>query len=195
MIGNIMGNSKEPEETNLVGSITASANCTDLIVEGLDIKRDGWVYDIVVCEAASTNSTGGHLLMINNLRQGHYHNTHIYNKTTFGQTPNTNLTVFNTGTSGFAFTNGFGMKTGLFYTMGTITYFLDQPSPGFMGPLGRSAGFTGQSVSINSETSISIIQSGTVNYDLTNITSVGIYSPNPSNDLISSGSFIKVYKR
>lgn len=146
-------------------------------ISNLNLK-EGEIYEIVIAEFDTLNSSAGHLLQLNQITSG-YVNTHNYNYA------NNDTVLTGKGTSGLAFTNGFSMNLQLFYTTGILTIFNKD-----------WINFECLSSSSNTDgtNKITIHQSGHLNAkSLNSINSIRVVTVDSTQ--IGAGSFMKIYKK
>ena len=167
--------------TKLVAEATLDVASNKLTVSGLDIIRDGGVYDIVIVESSATSSPGGHVLRVNDLTSGYHSSFIIASGAAQGAT---NLFRKEYVTTGLCYTNGWSQSKRKFYVTGTLIYYD-----------ANWIGFNGQSY-VGSDTDndyVNLVNGGAViNQNVENITSLNITA---SDGQIAAGSWIKVYKR
>ncbi len=168
-------------ESRLVAEATLDIASNKLTVSGLDIIRDGGVYDIVIAENATASSPGGHVLRVNDLTSGYHSSFIIASGAAQGAT---NLFRKEYVTTGLCYTNGWNQTTRVWYATGTLIYYN-----------ANRIGFNGQSfdASGTDEDYVNLVNGGAViNQNVENITSLNITA---SDGQIAAGSWIKVYKR
>lgn len=166
-------------QTNkLVGQAIANGTVEMLEVTGLDIERDGGVYDIVIAEYSPNGDSTGHSVQVNGILGGKYSLT--LNEMLSDGTQR----VVTTRRDGIALANGYGQGANLFFTTGVLTWFNKDWSS--FHAMSTAANYTG-------DVKVSVQQFGSAcGMDLTNITSIQVRS---NGTKIGNGSFIKVYKR
>lgn len=162
----------------LVGEAVANGNVKELKVSGLDIKRDGYVYDIVVAEYSTAGTSRGHYLQLNDKGSG-YSGRHRY---VWSSSPSS--WVLTTHSACLAFANGWSMGTPLFYTIGTLVYFNQDWL--YFDSQGGTTTTGGNYVDVHCNTYL-------VNQNQSNVTSIRIVCTD--SDYIGNGSWIKVYRR
>lgn len=167
-----------PVTRNLVAQVVLTSHQNIMEITGLDIIKDGGIYDIEIAEYGTTSSSSGHYLQVNGITTG-YSGSHNY---TWDRGSGW---VVSTHTGCLAFANGWSMGTNLFYTSGTLQFFNKD-----------WVGFDGVSFSANSDNSARVqVQQTTALAlkNITNITSIRVIAT--SGGLIGSGSYMKIYKR
>ena len=170
-------------ETKLVAQAMASdSNQNELVVDGLDIVKDGGVYEVVIAEYGAEISQAGHVLRINDEDNENAYSNRLYT--------HDESNLFSTAPvhNGLCYTNGWN-SDGLFYTTGKLIYFDNN----WIGFIGQS--FYGVSENAQDQRSIKnmlVLQGGSVVFaNVENITKLRIHSLDKN---IGEGSFIKVYK-
>lgn len=190
----------------LVAETVLPANSNTLEVNGLDIIRDGGIYDIIIAEFdTGIASSLEHVLRINDISSG-YKNTHMGTGTTFAKkidgttfdseaTTGTNMfySFYSKNAQGLVWTNGFGGRTNVFYTIGTLIRY-DSNWITFSGSL-TGHGSTDQN-HLTGDYLISLWQTGALNgQSVSNINSLKVVRTTAQTGQIGKGSYIKVYKR
>lgn len=170
---NILYSSGALVKEYIVPSATNSVNIT-----GLDIKRDGGVYDIVIMEFTPTNSSGGHVMRVNGITDGYY-GRHFY----YWNNIATPTVTSHGGCLGFC--NGWSQGTPLFFTTATLMYF-NKDWVGFQA-LTNSNGVN------STDKYVTVWQNCQLLFkEVSNITSFQIVA---NDGQIGAGSIIKIYKR
>lgn len=165
----------------LVKEIVLSSPSSIMEITGLDIIRDGGIYDIVVEEfsSRSSGSSSGHYLQLNGMNSG-YNGRHRYIwQSDYSQW------VCTKHTACLAFANGWNIGTPLFYTVGTLIFFNHDWI--YFQSRGGSTSYDGNKfVDVQCDTYV-------VNKNISNITSLRVICTD--GDTIGQGSRIRVYKR
>ena len=185
MIGNIVGR----ESTNLVAEAIAGTGSSILQVTGLDIVRDGGIYDLVIVDWDTSSSIAGHVLTFNGISANNKYNLSF---TRFGSMDHGKgwEDYFNHTNLGLCYTNGWNSGSIIFYTVGTLIRYDN-----------NWVGFNGQTIGGNDYNSSNPhyiisnqggIYKGTL--EVPTITSLEITAQDQG-CLIGRGSYIKVYKR
>ena len=167
-----------PDKLNLVAEKTLETDSTEFEITGLDIIRDGGIYDIVIEEFSKIASSSGHVLTINDINPG---TDYTSNNITAISGNTTSFMAHN----GLCYVNGWNQGTKIFFVVGTIImYNLDWIS------------FTGTTTSIGITPDDGVfVTAGSciIGKSIPNITKLKIVSLDGSS--IAAGSIIKVYKR
>lgn len=162
---------------NLVAEAVAETAVNSLTVSGLDIIKDGGIYDIVIADFSTSTSSGGHTLQCNGMESG-YLGKHYYDW------KNSGSFTHSQHSHGFGYVNGWDVGTSLCFSHGVITYFNKDWIDGKIW----------MSSAMSTANWVDVYSRGTLySQNVDNITSLTI-KPHDG-DLIGVGSYIRVYKR
>lgn len=163
----------------LVAEITLTSPNGVMEITGLNIIRDGGIYDIIIEEFSNSSTGSGHYLQINGMGTG-YNGRHRYVwHADYTQWINTKHTAC------LGFTNGWSMGTALFYTVGTLIFF-NKDWLYFQSRGGATTGDGNGFVDVQCDTYV-------VNKYIQNVTSLRVICTD--GDTMGVGSSMKIYKR
>lgn len=174
-VSNVVNN----KTSQLVAEVVLTQASQVMEITGLDIKRDGGVYDIVIAEWSSVGTGRGHYLQINGKGSG-YSGRHRY---VWSNNPSSWVLSNHSGC--LAFTNGWSMGEPLFYTVGTLVYF-NHDWIYFTSRGGTATNNNARYVDVQCDTQLH-------SQNIQNITSIRVVCTD--SDYIGVGSYMKIYKR
>lgn len=179
IVNNVNSLNSSSHSRELVKEVVLSSPSSIMEITGLDIIRDGGIYDIIVEEFSTTNTSSGHYLQLNGMGSG-YNGRHRYIwDADYSQWVNTIHSVC------LAFTNGWSMGTPIFYTVGTLIFF-NKDWMYFQSRGGTTTYDENRFVDVQCDTYV-------VNKNISNITSLRVICTD--GDKIGVGSRMRIYKR